>query len=570
MRPGSVCVYSLVLALAACGPNSGPGDDSNPVMTLTVAPATATLESVDMAEVFQDFTVKATYQDGSIADVTGLVAWNVDSQFGRFEGPRFLTTGQVGGVATVTALLDPAQGTAQVEINIRTTVVDPSAPPNAPDLFGNGTVDPSRAPAIVYPPDQVVVPSNLGAFDVHWSDASNNDVWEISLKSAHSDVRVYVGATFARWLQFSPLQWQLASANEDAVVAHVRGVSTAVPGQIGEAAPRTAIPADTPISGGLYYWTTGMGGSCAGVCGIYRHDLSQPSAPAEPFYTQNDAGRCVACHALSRDGTKMAVTFVTGDGPGSMVDVATRTPLTPDPGQWNFATYTPSADRLITAFNGYLDIRDGSSGAALGQIATGQFATQPDFSPTGTFIAYAGTTGITPPHYNVSFTSANIVVQSYDGTNYGAPQTIVTSVGENNYYPSVSPDGAWVAFNRSTGDSYNDPDAEVWVVPATGGTPIRLDTANIQSGLTNSWVRWAPFEQTVNGERMFWLTFSSFREFGVRLAQGTRPQIWMAAFFPDRATAGTDPTAPAFWLPFQDITTNNHIPQWTEAVIPIQ
>jgi hypothetical protein len=44
----------------------------------------------------------------------------------------------------------------------------------------------------------------------------------------------------------------------------------------------------------------------------------------------------------------------------------------------------------------------------------------------------------------------------------------------------------------------------------------------------------------------------------------------MAAFFPDRATAGGDPTGPAFWLPFQDINTNNHIAQWTEQVIPIE
>ena len=35
------------------------------------------------------------------------------------------------------------------------------------------------------------------------------------------------------------------------------------------------------------------------------------------------------------------------------------------------------------------------------------------------------------------------------------------------------------------------------------------------------------------------------------------------------APAGTDPSFPAFALPFQDITTSNHIAQWTETVVPI-
>ena len=329
------------------------------------------------------------------------------------------------------------------------------------------------------------------------------------------------------------------------------------------------IPADAPIEGGLYYWASGSDGACAGRCGIYRHDLAQPEMAAEPYYTSVEAGRCVACHALSRDGSRMAVTYDGGDGPGSMVDVASRT-ATPTPGNWNYATYTPTADRLITALNGYLDIRDPLAGTVVGQIPTGQFATQPDFSPNGNFIAYAGNPTYALPRYNVTFGGANLVVQPYDGAGYGAPVNIVTSAGENNYYPSVSPDGSWIAFNRSTGDSYDDVDAEVWAVPSVGGTPMRLDTANIQTGLYNSWVRWAPFEQTVNGERMYWLTFSSRRQFGVRLPQNTRPQVWMAAFFPDRAAAGIDPTAPAFWLPFQDITTNNHIAQWAEQVIPIE
>jgi hypothetical protein len=562
----------MVAAVVACGPNAGPGgDDANPVVSLAVAPATSTLESVNNALVFQDFTVKASYTDGSVVDVTDQVSWYVESQYGQMEAARFLTTGQVGGVATVTATLDDASGTAQVTINIRSTRVDPSAPSNAPDLFAGGTIDPSRAPSINYPPDQVVVPSNLGDYDVHWQDASTNDVWEISLRSAHSDIRVYVGASVPRWYAFDAAEWTAASSNQDTVTATVRGVSTTMPGQIGEAAGRIATLADQPIQGGVYYWASGTDGQCAGICGIYRHDMAQPGQPAERFYTTVETGRCVACHVLSRDGTRMAVTYDGGDGAGTVLDVATRT-AAPSMGTWNYGTFTPNADRLVTAISGRLDVRDPATGAVVSAINTGGvFASQPDFSPTGNVIAYAAVPGRAIPSYNVSFGGASIAIQSYDGAgNYGTPQNIVTSAGENNYYPSVSPDGAWVAFNRSAGDSYNDPDAEPWVVAVGGGTPIKLTTASISTGLVNSWVRWAPFEQTVDGERMFWLTFSSIRGFGNRLAVGVRPQVWMAAFFPDRAAQGLDPTTPAFRLPFQDITTNNHIAQWTEQVVPIE
>ena len=66
---------------------------------------------------------------------------------------------------------------------------------------------------------------------------------------------------------------------------------------------------------------------------------------------------------------------------------------------------------------------------------------------------------------------------------------------------------------------------------------------------------------------------SSKRDFGVRRvnsvdAEGAKtPQIWMAPFFTARAAAHQDPTTPAFRMPFQNLTSNNHIAQWTERVV---
>ncbi len=81
------------------------------------------------------------------------------------------------------------------------------------------------------------------------------------------------------------------------------------------------------LEGGLYYWAaTAAGGA---PYGIFRHDFGNPGQPAEPFYTTTEAGRCVACHALSRDGERMTVVWDGGDGSSTLLDVSSRTPMIP-------------------------------------------------------------------------------------------------------------------------------------------------------------------------------------------------------------------------------------------------
>jgi hypothetical protein len=141
----------------------------------------------------------------------------------------------------------------------------------------------------------------------------------------------------------------------------------------------------------------------------------------------------------------------------------------------------------------------------------------------------------------------------------------------------------WIAFNRTdvNVDSYNDNNTSVWVVRAafqndgSKPVPIELKNSNQARGLTNSWVRWAPFAQTFGAskEPMFWLTFSSKRDFGMRLKNSSLPlsaqtaQLWMTPFFPVRAASGADPSVPAFRLPWQELTSSTHIAQWTERVV---
>ena len=577
------CVAAvLFLAIATgCGP-SGSGSTGEEEPVLILSPGDTELVVRDGQAASQSYTAILRAPDGEETDVTAETAFSVDDQrLGDFSGATFTAPGGRAGTTTVRGLHDGIAGDAALVVRIIGARVDPSAPANAPDLFDGAGEDAARAPAIVYPADRTLVPPNLGDLETHWTDAAGNDLFEIRLRGAYVDLRAYVAGTAAgpgRWAAFLPSEWRVAGESERGgqLTITVRGLATASPATAGTSPPVQLALSDQDVDGGLYYWAS----TGALPSGIYRHDLARPGEPAEAYYTTSESpgNRCVACHVLSRDGTRMAITLDGGDGAATILDVATRTPLMPVDGsfRWNFAAFNPDGSRIITVHQGRMVLRDAATGGEIADLPTGGRGTHPDFSPDGSRVAFISAPGAA---YDWVFGGGSLMVMSYDRATdtFGAATALVPSAGggDNVFYPSWSPDGQWILFNRSSEDAYDDASAEVYVVRADGSAPPqKLDTPNLSGGITNSWARWAPFEQVLapgeaEEEPIFWLTFSSKRAFGVRLPGG-QPQLWMAPFFPARAAAGADPSGPAFRLPFQDIATNNHIAQWTETVIDVE
>lgn len=176
-----------------------------------------------------------------------------------------------------------------------------------------------------------------------------------------------------------------------------------------------------------------------------------------------------------------------------------------------------------------------------------------------------------------------------------------SSPGHYEYYPDYSPDDALVAFNRvdafttSGGreDSFNHvyyrPDSDIYVVPASGGEPVRLtsnDPACSSDGsagsLYNSWAKWAPTSVS-DGERTYYfLIFSTSRNspFDISRGQGrTSPasQLYMTTII--RHASGEIESSPAIYLWNQrvlvdaegnpsDLGTNNVTPAWDAFKIP--
>jgi Tol biopolymer transport system component len=522
----------------------------------------------------QAYTAVLVYPGGGTKDVTDETLFSIDASFGSFAAST--VTVHSSGKHLIQGLYKAKAGTAMLIARLRSRRVEPPLDPNTPDLF-EGTEDAARAPNLVYPAADTTMPRNLGDFEAHWTDPHGNHIFELSLATEFSDVRVYTNGgngiaaagPMPTWAAFTATEWGSAVGTEKTISFRVRGVQAAMPGIVGVSAPRAVKLSNEPMEGGLYYWAAT---ASAGAYGIFRHDMSKPGQPAEEFMTTNQtAGRCVACHSLSRDGKQMAITYDGGNGAATTVDVATATARASG-GAWNFATYTPDGSRLITVHQGTMVVRDPVSQAPLATVPAGGPVSHPDISADGTRLVYVRE----PGGADWSFDGGQIFTRSFDPvTNAFGGETPLVTTGVNNFYPSWSPDGQWVLFNRSdSGTAYNNVNASLWVVKSDGsGQPIQLAAFNAAGGLTNSWGRWAPFAQTVGdtAESIFWITVSSQRDFGVRLlnsqSSAKTPQLWMSPFHVERAGAGQDPTAPAFRLPFQNLTSNNHIAQWTERVV---
>jgi hypothetical protein len=168
------------------------------------------------------------------------------------------------------------------------------------------------------------------------------------------------------------------------------------------------------------------------------------------------------------------------------------------------------------------------------------------------------------------------------------PLAGASTPGVAEYYPSFSADDRLIAFNRvgtssaTSGKIYYRPDAEVYVVPATGGTATRLAandppacTGETSPGIINSWAKWSPSVSTANGKDYYFLIFSSARKYPGTFhlpsnqysPSDTRAsQLYMAAIVRDSSGALT--TYPAVYLWNQGPTTTNLTPAWDEVNIP--
>jgi len=212
----------------------------------------------------------------------------------------------------------------------------------------------------------------------------------------------------------------------------------------------------------------------------------------------------------------------------------------------------------------------------LGQEPTGWFASYPDWSPDGRYVAMSYIDGGRLDNKNTQGTGLMRMPVNADGSFGDAEVLLASSDGATDtlIFPSYSPDSQWIAFGRAVGKSKDSVTTVMYLLPADGaGAPVELTRLNErvrdQDGVTgngNTMPSWAPS----SAPGIFWLVLSSVRAYGNVIPTGGRDQLWGVAIDPSRIGAD-DPSYAAFWMPFQQVEEGNHRAFWaidTEDVCP--
>lgn len=586
-------VLALVIALTACGDDTGPGTPDAPgggadaggggtLLSINVGPADYRFVVENGVQENLQYRAIGTYSDGSTIDITDQVIWaSFDAALVNVNSSGVATTSAAfGGMTIIQATKGTIIGQTGATVVQRAIVIGPGVPADVQAQFDAAELDatPGRAPAIMYPTDQTVLPPNFPGLEFQYLDGTGNTLYELAMVDGYQEYRQYatcqtIGAGGCAVSPPTEAWTTIATkfTGKDVPVT-VTGLG-GTPASKATSSPRTMRFIGENLDAGLYYWAANTGT-------LSRFDFGHAGVPPELFYTAV-GGSCVGCHALSRDGTLAAIGIDSPSPSGlHVVDVATKAIL------WqggygtvsgsNYHAFSPDSTMLLTTDGYTLQVRDSMTGAVLpfGNLSIASLF--PDWSPDGGTILYTDIGGgfcSGSPCSTFTTSTGSLAVRSFDGTAFGVEQTIVQYDGlYNNYYPAFTPDSAWVVFNRVEAgamwgmDSYDNRDCKLWAVSTAGTAPLELAAAN--GGYRgNTWPKVAPsMKPYANGTgSVAFFTFTSRRPIGIRAETGTS-QVWMAAYDPARAELGLDPSFPAVHLPWQETSSANHIAQWATDI----
>ena len=653
------------------------GDAPQNIETMRIAPADSTISVQRGQSATVAFRTFAKMKgDPTEVEITNRTVFYVPDNYlvGSFpaDGSSTFTTRlpvaatdppQRGGLVTIQAQAANSQDpittvtttlTVKIVDTIQPTAGSPAATPALPADPGSlfqGTSDPTLAPTLVYPNDGVLLPPNLGILEVHFMPgAQTNELYEISLQSAFSDLRFYTRcyADTTVFLSGSCVQ-QLDASTVDILAESNRGgpaVTLSVLGANGngsfaQSAQASIQFASDRVDGAVYYWTT------SNPPRIMRFDFGSQSGLApvlQPSDLPSDSGtpgggtRCVGCHSLSAGGGRMAAAsgtsyesylvylndltlprtatsnWLTVDGRNNGPASQNRVLITSfNPDGSEFVAVPPNGDGTATPnsllfHDGATGLRKTTSDGTLSLAFTPAF---PAWSPDGGSISVTHIYGSNKSTIEFQEGGISVITQGTTGWNLPPIEIVPHVVGKNRYNATFVPDASFLLYSesiRQAGDSdaavnaYSDPSAKTWAVtPIAGAQAVSLDRSNAvgvadtltladgrdsslqqklaSDQLMNTFARAAPFASKQDGHKLFWFTASSQRRAGVRRYYpnasvvgdpSTQTLLWMFALDADNVLAGKDGSYPGFFLPFQDMTTSNHMATWTQKYVSDQ
>ncbi len=484
----------------------------------------------------------------------------------------------------VTARQGTLAATANVRVILDFGVRAPGAPAGVENAFPPGATpgsDMARAPAWVYPASETVFPQNVYKVLFQWRRGTGNDRFRVTFESDRTRVVIYTDGAHPTCTMagtglgcFEPTLeiWRyIAGSNPRASVrVTVDGAAAAMPMTFYRSSTLTVGFSRGPVPGAIYYWSTT-------VEGVRRATVGD-AAPTN-FLTPVEADRqCVACHTLSRRGNRLAA-----DVGGNNLWVVEVSPTRPPPRivtqldrrniPMFWSTFSTDETRVVTAARGVMTLRRATDGSVINTVALGMrtYGTQPDWAPDDSRMVYVQSAS----DRDRGVSGGRIATVDILPMNAWGTPRVLYGTGMNNdtnQFPSFSWDSRWIAWTRSTGNGQNDATSDLWLMRSDGMAPRALTRANtvINNGtvttatIQDNMPTWAP--SGVPNDYA-WVAFSSTRDYGGVLSGASRlgrhEQLWVAALDLDpTSTAATDPSRPAFRLPFQGLDEDTHRPFW--------
>jgi hypothetical protein len=623
--------------------DGGPRPGDVTITSMRIDPADTVIEVPPGATGTQTYRVLASINGGAEEDITFRSVFDVPDNWlvGTFRDatkPVFTTAAAQprGGKVTVRAAAANTDGSvarATTSLLVRFAGILPDArivyggagavlPPHPETLFG-GPNDAGRAPQIVYPSDGVMMPPNIGRIDVHFMPGANNTVFEIGFDGPAVAIKYYVrcgnpiegGCVVPLDIDGSRYIGE-GDRGLDPVTVTIRGTDDAGSG-VGTSTRVRLSFAEQELQGAIYYWAIVAAiGTGRYTSSIMRFDFAEPNSTPQPFLALGPQGSaCLGCHALSRDGLKLASLFG-GQWGGGLVYAPDLTKPSNDPSLLalnndpaeglQFSSFSPMGDRFVGVYGGgqgaspdaarFLYFHDGATGKrVVGEtIALPVEPDHPEWSPDGNTIAFT----IVGKHYNSQKPGASGVglIRKTGGAWNATPEVLVppNQTGKAHYAPNFVPDSSFFLYNEadcaidqaageSSGEACNaddDPSAKVWATaPSRGATPVLLANAS-KPGITDgsntsfadTYPRVSPFATQHGAGKLFWVSVGSHRRAGLLNAPfiswpplNSRKLVWMFALDSAKVLAGQDGSYPGFYLPIQYSPIDAAMPDGSEA-----